>query len=419
MTALRIADDADRAPRLLRSRAEAESHIASVAFAPGPPRLLGVELEWVVHHRADPGRPLAAPQLAAALGPYAPPTLAPEGPHRPLDHGSTVTVEPGGQVEISSAPHSSLAGLVAATFADVAQLVALLAGAGLVLGEHGIDAHRPPTRLLQIPRYEAMQRAFDRIGPDGNTMMCSTAGLQVCLDAGEPDRVAARWAAVHAVGPALSAAFANSPVLAGERTGWVSSRMASLFGTDPPRTRPAVINGDPAAGWARRVLQTPLVCVRRANGVWDAPPGVSFADWIAGAFAPAPTVEDLDYHMSTMFPPVRPRGYLEVRYLDTQPGDDWVPPVVALAALFARESTVDAVLELAAPTASHWVQAAREGLRDPALARVAHGLFDLVRDAVGDVDLPDGAAEPVLERLRAKLRPPGGAGAGPTGGARR
>ena len=121
---------------------------------------------------------------------------------------------------------------------------------------------------------------------------------------------------------------------------------------------------------------------------WHTPRGVTFADWIAGALPRPPTYDDLDCHLSTLFPPVRPRGYLEVRYLDTQAGDDWFFPVAVLAALFAREDTVDAATDLAAPAAGRWVRAARDGLADSVLAKVARPVLELACQALADTDLP-------------------------------
>jgi glutamate--cysteine ligase len=248
-----------------------------------------------------------------------------------------------------------------------------------------------------------MESAFDRIGPDGRTMMCSTAGLQVCVDAGERGSLAQRWAAVHALGPVLMAAFANSPESAGRGSGWASARMRALLATDPPRTRPASVTGDVAAGWARRVLNTPLVCLRRPGGNWEAPSGITFADWISGALPYRPTTDDLDYHLTTLFPPVRPRGYFELRYLDTQQAGDWVVPVVVAVALLGSDSAIDAVLDVTAPTAGHWVQAAMRGLGDPQIAKVAGAVFDLANRLVGQTDLPASQAALVADTLDRRL----------------
>jgi glutamate--cysteine ligase len=394
-------------------RAAAEGYVAKVCFKTGPPRRVGVELEWTVHNTRDPGLPLSPAVVAQALGEHAPASLSSDSPRLPLPHGGVVTLEPGGQVEISSPPYESLAQLHAAVSADVGYLAARLGRVGLRLGDHGCDPHRPARRILDTPRYTAMERTFDRIGPAGRSMMCSTAGVQVCLDAGTPDRVSARWQALHTLGPVMIAVFANSRRLSGVDTGWVSSRMRTWYDTDPGRTLPPESDPDPVAAWVRRVLDTPLLCLRRAGGDWSAPPGVSFADWIAGVLAPAPTFDDLDYHISTLFPPVRPRGYLEVRYLDAQPATDavlgadgWLAPAAVLAALFADEDTVDEAARRAAPAADRWSQAARHGLGDPVIAAAAAGVLDLACHHLDRTGLPQAVVAAVTGAVALRLHRP-------------
>jgi len=369
------------AAKVVSDRAEGEAYVASVCFKHGPPRLLGVELEYTVHYADDPRRPLDARDLARALGPHTPRTLRPGSPADPLPAGSPLTLEPGGQVEISAQPQASLRELAAVVSADLDHLADLLARRGLRLGDHGIDAHRAPVRLLPTPRYAAMERRFAPMGDGGITMMCSTAGLQVCVDAGETDDFAARWAAVHALGPPLLALFANSRRHAGRDTGLASARWHAVLSTEPCRTAADPPAADPAAGWARRVLDTPLMVVRRDDGPWDAPENLTFADWVggrgAGRVLGRPTLADLDYHLSTMFTPVRPHGYLEIRYLDAQPRRSWLHPVALLTALLDRPSTVDRVREVCAPVADEWELAARAGLDDPRLAAVARAVADL------------------------------------------
>jgi glutamate--cysteine ligase len=381
---------------------QAEAHITGICFKTGPPRRIGAELEFTVHPAGSPGTYLDPPMLRAALGAHTPAALLPASsdppdPPVPLPGGGVVTVEPGGQVEISSAPADSLAGLHAAVTADLSYLTELLAAAGLTLGEHGIDPYRSPRRLLDSPRYAAMERTFDRRGPHGRTMMCSTAGLQVCVDAGIGDQIENRFAAVSALGPVLVAVFANSRFHAGRDTGWASRRMGAWLGIDPYRTRPLEPVRDAAAGWAAYALAAPLLCVRREVGEWDPPPGVTFADWIAGALPSKPTIDDLDYHLSTLFPPVRPRGYLEIRYLDTQPGDEWIAPAAVLASLLADDATTAAALALAAPVAHRWLPAARDGLADQALRSVAADVLDLALRGLDRTGLPAATRERVTE----------------------
>jgi glutamate--cysteine ligase len=378
---------------------EAEAYVASVCFKHGPPTLTGVELEWIVHHEDDPRRPLDADRLRAVLGPYAPRTLNKDSPQQPLPAGSPLTLEPGGQVEISALPQQTLTELFGAVRADLAFLSELLATAGFVLGDTATDQHRTPRRLLETPRYAAMEQVFEPIGPHGLTMMCATAGLQVCVDAGEPGSVASRWTAVTALGPVLVAAFANSPTLEGRATGWASARMRAVLGTDPPRSSPSAIVADPVADWARRVLDTPVLCVRGEHGPWVTPDGMSFADWVAGAGPRPPTIDDLDYHLTTMFPPVRPHGYLEVRYLDAQRGDGWVTPVALLAALMSTPRTVDAVLDACLPVGDRWLPAARDGLADRALATAAAAVLDVGARALPDMGLDHDLTEAILADL--------------------
>ncbi|GAA2712144.1 ergothioneine biosynthesis glutamate--cysteine ligase EgtA [Micromonospora olivasterospora] len=388
----------------LRQAADAARHIARICFKTGPPRRLGVELEWTVHDVADPALRLDRERLRAALGPYSPTTIDSSSPAAPLRHGSAVTVEPGGQLEISTAPRASLAALIEATDADIAQVTDLLRAAGLVLGRTGIDPWRTPRAVVETPRYRAMRCVFDRQGQAGRTMMYSTAGLQICLDAGEPDQAAARWAAAHAVGPPLLAAFATAGRHAGRPTGWVSARMAAWLAIDPARTRPvwspARPDADPVAAWTAYALAAPLLCLRTDGADWTPPAGVTFGDWIAGALPRPPTTDDLDYHLSTLFPVVRPRGYLEIRYLDAQPGRDWKLPLAVLAALFADPGTVARATALAAPVADRWRAAARYGLADPALARAAAGLLDLALAALPRLDLPGPLHEETTRAIR-------------------
>ncbi len=216
-----------RPTQALRSIGEAENYVAGICFKTGPPRLIGVELEWTVHHADDPRRPISAEALTAALHPHAPTTLDPSSPAVPMPSGNPLTLEPGGQVEISALPQPSLAVLRDVVTADIDYLTHLLARSGLSLGVRGMDSYKSPARILTTPRYDAMAEALARYSPYGRLMMCSTAGLQVCLDAGRPTDVAQRWAALHEFGPALIALFANSRCQAGQDTGWASARCSS------------------------------------------------------------------------------------------------------------------------------------------------------------------------------------------------
>ena len=197
-------------------------------------------------------------------------------------------MEPGGQLELSSAPAATLGDCVEVTGRDLAALRDAAAAAGLELCGYGLDPLRPPRRVLDLPRYAAMEEFFDRDGPWGRQMMCGTASVQVCLDAGDDSAgesgYRSRWRLLHAIGPVLVAAFANSPLRRGRPTGWRSARQQVWANMDPGRTR--------APGRRRRTRATrgpptpwtpQLMCVREPGSAdWTAPPGLTFRDWVRG-----------------------------------------------------------------------------------------------------------------------------------------
>ncbi|WP_040798308.1 ergothioneine biosynthesis glutamate--cysteine ligase EgtA, partial [Nocardia higoensis] len=398
----------------LSSRAAAEAFVGGVCFKLGPPALIGAELEWLtVQGECPASAPLTAPRprlsaLAAALGPHAPPSLVPGSPALPLPGGSRVTVEPGGQIELSSDPFTTAAALCESLRADAGRLTELLATTGIRPVDRAADADRCADRLLRSPRYRAMERLFAGVGPFGKLMMCNTAATQVSVDAGaDAAEVAARWTMLYAAGPALVAAFACSPALHGAPPGaWASQRMRTWLRLDNARTRPPVQDwADPITGYARWAMDVPLLCVRRpdepgnrqAPGCpdWSPPPGATFADWLSGALddevGRRPGADDLRYHLTTLFPPVRASGYFEIRYLDAQPAEDWTVPIHLFDALLSSPEVVAEATRLAGPAAGQWSQGARHGLADPQIRAIAADLLELAaahaRTATAATDL--------------------------------
>ncbi len=408
------------------TEADAEAHVHGIAFKTGPPQRVGVELEWLVRDPRDPARPVRAEQVAAALAPFEGSTPAskqgyPEPEQRivqyqipALPSGATLTVEPGGQLELSSAPAVTLGELVEVTGQDLAALRDAAAAAGLELCGYGLDPLRPPRRVLDLPRYAAMEKFFDRDGPWGRQMMCGTASVQVCLDAGDDGAgesgYRSRWRLLHAIGPVLVAAFANSPLRDGRPTGWHSARQQVWANMDPGRTRAPAADGDPRDAWAAYALDAELMCVREpASTDWTAPPGLTFRDWVrdggSGTLRP-PTPEDLDYHLSTLFPPVRPRGHMELRMIDAQPGDGWIVPAAVATALAGDERAADVALAAAEPVwagneqgpgpqcsfpaDAHdpWLRAAQSGPADPHISRAAKQCFEAADAALGRAGAP-------------------------------
>ncbi|KUL37217.1 ergothioneine biosynthesis glutamate--cysteine ligase EgtA [Streptomyces sp. NRRL F-4489] len=369
------------------SEAELEAHLRGICFKTGPPRRTGVEIELLVHDARNPRCPVDADRMRTAAAAL-----------RALPLTSALTFEPGGQLELSSLPAPTLNACVAAVRADLARVRPVLRELGLGLAGHGHNPWHPPRRVLTAPRYDAMEAYFDRRGPDGRHMMCGTASVQVCLDAGHeepgPLGLGRRWLLAHLLGAVLAAAFANSPLAEGRPTGYRTTRQAIWTRIDPGRTLAPPAGPDPRAAWARYALDAPVMCVRRPDGPWDAPEGLTFREWVRTGAPRPPDRADLDYHVTTLFPPVRPRGHLELRMIDAQPGEDgWIVPLAVTAALFddpeAAEYAYRAVKPLAetagrdpAPDNPLWRTAARDGLADPELRAAAAACFAAAREAL-------------------------------------
>ncbi|MEC4020727.1 ergothioneine biosynthesis glutamate--cysteine ligase EgtA [Streptomyces sp. H27-D2] len=364
------------------------AQVRGICFKTGPPKRLGVEVEWIVHDLEDPTRPVDPGRLSAAVDAL-----------RLLPLRSAVTMEPGGQLELSSPPVDSLTACVESTAADLRLVRPELRARGLALAGHGHDPWRPHRRVLTEPRYRAMEAAFDRTGPHGRAMMCRTASVQVCLDAGHeepgPLGYGRRWRLAHLLGAVLVAAFANSPMCEGRPTGWRSTRQAAWAGIDPGRSLAPPDGPDPRSAWAAYVLDAPVLCIRSDDDApWTVPEGLSFRRWIRGGTPRPPTADDLAYHLTTLFPPVRPRGHLELRMIDAQPGDDgWMVPLAVTTALFddaaAAETAYRTVKSLAesagpapAPRNPLWHSAAHDGLGDPELHAAAVICFAAAREAL-------------------------------------
>ena len=242
----------------------AAEHIHGICLKTGPPRRVGIEIEWLVRDARNPAIGVSAERITDAMSGFAAaPGLPTSSSPGVLPSGAPLTTEPGGQLELSSLPADSLADCVRATADDLAALRAAADAAGLELAGFGLDPLRPPRRVLELPRYAAMEAFFDRGGPWGRQMMCTTASIQVCLDAGDdsdwtqrlPAPVAA--AARHRPGARRRVRELPAPGRAADRLAVVQA--AGLV-ADGPRPHPAA---DARPGPARGV--GPVRARRRAH----------------------------------------------------------------------------------------------------------------------------------------------------------
>ncbi|MCW3842552.1 glutamate-cysteine ligase family protein [Micromonospora yasonensis] len=365
------------------TEATAATYVGAAAFRVGPPGRVGVELEYPVR---DPARPLDRPSIARLRA-----AVAHLGD--PMPGGGRITVEPGGQLELASAVGATPQDCLDATAGDLALVRAALAADGLLLDGTGLDTARAPRLVTEHPRYVALAAYHDRVGPKGREIMCNSASVQVCLDAGDDSDgwtgYRRRWWLADALGPVLLASFANSPHRGRSGVRWVSRRQALRFGTDASRTRAPRYAADPRTAWTRYTLSAQVAMIAEPEPLpWLVPTGLTMRDWLRGHGPRPATLGDLERHLGTLVPPVRPRGYLEFRMIDQQPDDGWVVPVAVVSALLddpvAAEAAAAATEHLRSPLRRHrdWLTSARDGLADPALAAAALTCFTAAADAL-------------------------------------
>jgi glutamate--cysteine ligase len=363
-------DDARRSPTdaELTSANEAAAYIGETCLNDGPVGQVGLEVEAHCFDLRDPMRRPGWDELTEIISGVP-----------ALPGGSAVTVEPGGAVELSGPPLQGPLPAIAAMQADRATLRATFAQAGLGLVLLGADPLRPAKRVNPGARYQAMETFFKAsdTGAAGAAMMTSTASIQINLDAGPREGWADRVRLAHALGPTMIAIAANSPLLGGRFAGWRSARQHVWGQLDSARCGPVLgANGDdPASDWARYALRAPVMLVNTPSSeVLPVTTWVPFADWADGRVLLGdrrPTRDDLDYHLTTLFPPVRPRRWLEIRYLDSVPDAVWPAVAFTLVTLLDDPVAADIAAEATESVATAWDRAAQIGLGDRRLADAA------------------------------------------------
>lgn len=339
---------------------------------------VGLELEWLTFATDGSDRRLTIDELRDAVRS----TSTEAGL---LPSGSRLTFEPGGQLEISTAPQPSVAAACDVAAGDSAAVKAAAAGAGIALIGLGADPVRPNERVVDEPRYAAMEAFFDGDNGHGRTMMCGTASVQVNVDAGRGDEADRRWDRIHALLPVLAGAFASSPLLLGRPTGWKSARLATWDAMDATRTAAAWRAGAGLVeSWAAYALGARVMLVRGEDGrCRPVPDRRTFGEWLArGGPHGWPTLDDLAYHLTTLFPPVRPKGWLEIRILDALPEPWWTAAAGVAVALMDDDEAAAVADEASGATAGLLPDAIRGGLDHPALATAATACVDAAVDGL-------------------------------------
>ncbi|MCB9904095.1 MAG: hypothetical protein H6831_06780 [Planctomycetes bacterium] len=319
-----------------------------------------------------------------------------------LPNGGRLTFEPAGQIEHSTAIFETAAAALDDVEATARALDDGFSKRGVRLASLGIDLWNSVDDVpqqLQAARYLSMAAYFAARGPHGAVMMRNTGSVQVNLDLGPPVVDAERWLLANLLSPVATASFACSPL-----EGAVSRRAQAWQGLDPTRTGfpPRVIAeglGDPGDQYADFALDADVMLFRRGpDGGLPGTPGFRFRDWIERGHpqhGPA-TRDDLDYHLSTLFPEVRLRGFFELRSVDGVPAH-WRPAVcVFWCGLLYDDDARRECLALLEPARGElhelWLRSARDGLGDPELVGLARRVWALALE--GAARLPKGFVRP-------------------------
>ncbi|MEG3163130.1 glutamate--cysteine ligase [Sphingomonas sp. PB2P19] len=280
----------------------------------------------------------------------------------------SISLEPAGQFELSGAPLESLHQTCAETGRHLEQVKA--AGEKLGIGFLGLGMWPDKTRaeLPTMPkgRYAIMLRHMPRVGSMGLDMMLRTCTIQVNLDYASEADMAKKFRVGLALQPLATALFANSPFTEGKPNGMLSYRSHIWSDTDPHRTGMLPFVFEDGFGYERYAdyaLDVPMYFVYRDGTYIDAA-GLSFRDFLKGELSilpgEKPTLADWTDHLSTAFPEVRLKTFLEMRGAD---GGPW-NRICALPALWVGLLYDQGALDAAWDLVKDWTLDERQALRD-------------------------------------------------------
>ncbi|MBN9247889.1 MAG: glutamate--cysteine ligase [Hyphomicrobium sp.] len=283
------------------------------------------------------------------------------------EKGGTISLEPGGQFELSGAPLETLHETAAETDEHLREVLDV--GEDLAIGFLGVG-FSPKWRLDQIPhmpkkRYQVMTRYMPTVGSRGLDMMYRTATVQVNLDFSSEADMVKKLRVSLALQPIATALFASSPFTEGRPNGFQSMRSQVWLDTDKRRTGMLPFVFEDGMGYERYVdyaLDVPMYFVYRDGNYIDVA-GSSFRDFLAGRLpglpGQLPTVDDWSDHLTTLFPEVRLKRFLEMLGAD---GGRW-GTITALSAFWAGILYDEDALDQAWTLIRDWTEEERERLR--------------------------------------------------------
>ncbi|SIN59649.1 glutamate--cysteine ligase [Parasphingorhabdus marina DSM 22363] len=280
----------------------------------------------------------------------------------------TVSLEPAGQLELSGAPLENLHQTCNETGRHLEQVKAIGAKTGKGFLGMGMwpDKTRDELPIMPKGRYGIMLNHMPRVGNLGLDMMLRTCTIQVNLDYASEADMAQKFRVGLALQPLATALFASSPFTEGKPNGYLSYRSHIWSDTDPHRTGMLPFVFEDGFGYERYVqymLDVPMYFVFRDGKYIDAA-GLSFRDFLKGDLSVVPgekpTMADWNDHLSTAFPEVRLKSFLEMRGAD---GGPW-HRICALPAFWVGLLYDQTALDAAWDLVRHWSMDEREALRN-------------------------------------------------------
>jgi len=241
------------------------------------------------------------------------------------NQGGSITLEPGGQLELSGAPLENLHQTCKETGAHLNQMKHVISD--LEIGMLGLGFQpiwgRDDISWMPKGRYKIMREYMPKRGNLGLDMMLRSCTVQVNLDYADERDMVRKFRTSLALQPVATALFANSPFKDGKLSGLKSTRAHVWTDTDPDRCGVPEIVFDSGFGyeaWIDYILDVPMYFLHRGDDYLDVS-GLSFAEFMAGRLTgfegQYPLLHDFEDHITTAFPEVRLKGYLEMRGADS------------------------------------------------------------------------------------------------------
>ena len=282
--------------------------------------------------------------------------------------GGAISLEPGGQFELSGAPLENIHQTCSETGANLAQLKEVADPLGIRFLGLGLSPKwtRGQTPVMPKARYDIMRSYMPKVGTLGLDMMLRTATVQVNLDFATEADMVKKLRTSLALQPVATALFANSPFTEGKPNGFLTFRSEIWRDTDNARAGMLPFAFEDGFGYERYVdyaLDVPMYFVKRGERYHDAS-GQSFRDLLEGRLPALPgeraVISDWANHLTTIFPEVRLKRYLEMRGADAGPRAFLCALPAYWVGLLYHPPSLDAAWDLA----RHWTAEERQALRD-------------------------------------------------------